>query len=114
MKDKGLTYSKRKWHLVYILSKNKQFRCFVRAVRVGCNFPRCCTDARRFEGKQDNFCRLEKQENFWSVFQQPWFFDNFVINLKYAIEIKSPGEAIYCFSVKVLPTIFHYFANIDL
>ena len=73
MKDKGLTNSKRKWHLDYIVSKNKQFKCFVRAAQEGSTFPRCCTDARKIEGKQDNFRRLEKQESFWSVYQQPWF-----------------------------------------
>lgn len=45
------------------MSKNTQFKCFVRAAR----------DARRFEGEQDNFRRLGKQENFWSVYQPPWF-----------------------------------------
>lgn len=44
-----------------------------------------CTDARRLE-KQENFRGPGKQEDFWSVYQQPWFLMGMiVVNLKHAM-----------------------------
>ena len=81
MKDKGLTNGEKATFSLHRQPKNKQFKCFIRAVREGCNFPRCCIDALRFEGKQGNFRRLGKQESLSTAM----VFDDFVVNLKYVM-----------------------------
>ena len=82
MKDKDSQIAKESDIKVYIVSKNTQFKCFLRSAREGFHFP-CFTEARRLDGKRNNFRR--KTGKLVVSLSAAMVFDDFVVNLKYAM-----------------------------